>query len=134
MEPKKYVLYADDDIDDKDIMEEVFLTYRDYILLTFPDGAPLLEHLATGKPDGVALVMLDMNMPITNGMQALTAIRQNPFYRSIPVVMFTTSSSPVDKQQATEFGAKVITKPTSIAQLQAVATEMFDYAAEFQKK
>ena len=133
MEQKKYVLYADDDIDDRDIMEEVFLVYPDYVLLTFPDGTPLLEHLSNTKAESISLIILDMNMTIVSGMQALTAIRQDKAYASIPVVMFTTSSSPIDKTQAAVYGAKVITKPTSIKQLQSVAVEMFDYASDYQK-
>src|SRR3982751_3548574 len=43
------------------------------------------------------LILLDINMPIMDGRQTLIAIRNDPSFRDIPVVVFTTSSSKADQ-------------------------------------
>src|SRR5262249_3389408 len=40
------------------------------------------------------LILLDVNMPRLNGLQTLAAIKNDPVLRVIPVIMFSTASSP----------------------------------------
>jgi CheY-like chemotaxis protein len=69
---------------------------------TAHDSVSLLNYLyrrgefrarAPGEP---CLVLLDTRMPIKSGIEALGEIRQDPAFRSLPIVMLTGSSKPRD--------------------------------------
>jgi CheY-like chemotaxis protein len=51
------------------------------------------------------VVMLDLKMPGTTGMEVLQWIRDNPRYRVIPTLVMTSSHQPRDVQQAYHLGA-----------------------------
>lgn len=60
----------------------------------------------------VALVLLDWNMPEMNGMDTLLAIRTDPRYAAIPVMMVTTEGEKKNVVRAIQAGAKhYLTKP-----------------------
>lgn len=61
------------------------------------------------KPD---IVLMDINMPLMDGKQALIAIRQDPALQHIPVIMLTTSSHDRDVFDSYRLGVNAyITKP-----------------------
>jgi CheY-like chemotaxis protein len=69
---------------------------------TAHDSVNLLNYLyrrgiyrdrRAGEP---CLVMLDTRMPIKSGIEALGEIRQDPTFRSLPIVMLTSSNAPSD--------------------------------------
>lgn len=122
----KLVLYADDDSDDRELLDAGFLAHPDYTLLTFTDGQKLLTHLIQSNKN-VCLVVLDVNMPKLNGMETLAAIRKDSELTQLPVVMFTTSNNPADKLHAADLQAIVITKATSEQQQKALLVQMLDY-------
>ncbi len=75
------------------------------------NGVELLDALAAVEllP---ALVLLDLNMPVMGGLEALALIRKEPKYDSLPVVILTTSNQTIDQQRALELGANgFVTKP-----------------------
>lgn len=71
------------------------------------------------KPD---LILLDINIPIYNGLEVLQQIKTDEELKKIPVIMLTTSSSPKDVDQA--YGShcnSYVKKPLEIAEfLQAI--------------
>ncbi|WP_266365920.1 response regulator [Tellurirhabdus rosea] len=109
---------ADDDEDDRFLVKSVFDTnWQDCEVVFAVDGADLLERLdqSDRRP---ALILLDLNMPRMDGFAALRHIRANPAYRSIPVIIFTTSSAPEHIMLAYELGANsFLTKPSSFSGL-----------------
>jgi CheY-like chemotaxis protein len=62
---------------------------------TAADGDQAIAHLrgAQPRPD---LILLDLNMPRRNGREVLREIKADPSLRTIPVIIFSTSSSPSD--------------------------------------
>jgi CheY-like chemotaxis protein len=58
-----------------------------YRVLTAPNGRAALDRLAESRPD---LVISDFMMPIMNGAGLLAAIRGDPAWRDIPVVMMSS--------------------------------------------
>lgn len=89
------------------------------------DGMELLDYLRSQGRYGdsaayprPALVLLDLNMPRKNGLDALQEIRQDPGLRSLPVVIFTTSKSEEDIQLCYQAGANsFISKPPEFQRL-----------------
>jgi two-component system, response regulator len=69
-----------------------------------------------------ALVLLDLNLPGTDGREVLEAIKNNPDLRDIPVIILTTSSDINDIDQCYKEGANsYLTKPINFnAYIEAV--------------
>lgn len=131
--PKHLVLYADDDKDDIALVEEAFSTAADNIeLITASDGAAALSYLnnlSQFDPDP-CLIILDVNMPRLNGKETLQRIRQMDRFNKIPVVLFTTSSLPVDKTFAEKYNAGFVSKPLNTAQMQRITDQFIEHCTD----
>lgn len=110
-----YFLYADDDPDDQEFFRsmvgdldanlEVVLVNNGLELLQF------LNNLAEGERLPCCIV-LDINMPIWDGIRTLKALKVEERLRNLPVIMFTTSRSLRDNELCLKLGAQAfITKP-----------------------
>ena len=82
------------------------------------DGQELLDYLhGQGAHEGRVvsddfIVLLDINMPRIDGIEALRQIKANPDTRAIPVIMLTTTDDPREIDRCYELGCNVyITKP-----------------------
>lgn len=74
------------------------------------------------------IILLDINMPEVGGLEVLEALRKNPTYRAIPVVMLTTSGHERDVLESYDRGANsFITKPVSVDGMLSVAQEFQSY-------
>ena len=120
------VLMADDDSDDRFVMEHAFKELgKDAELRFVEDGKELMEYLhRSGKYTDPALsprpslILLDLNMPKKDGRQALMEIKTVQDLRKIPVVVWTTSYLEEDKIQCRKAGAdSFITKPMDYTEL-----------------
>ena len=125
MSSKKHsILYAEDDLDDLFMVKQAFESYNNEIEIVHAyngfDAIQFLNHLKEQK-QLPCLVILDINMPGMDGREALIRIKQSEHYKNIPVVMFTTSSSELDKNFARKWGADFITKPLVFSELQELA-------------
>ncbi len=61
------------------------------------------------------VILLDLNMPGTDGFEVLSEIKQDKELRRIPVVVLTTSSNPFDVQRSYDGGASsYIQKPVDL--------------------
>lgn len=78
-----------------------FLEDQGYEVVEAYDGREALEMVEQEKPD---LVLLDVIMPIMDGWQTLTALRQKPEYRDLPVVMLTGLEEPQHMMESYDRG------------------------------
>lgn len=114
------IIIVDDDLDDREILRDAFLmSAEDAQFLLLENGDQLLEYLSAIPASATpSLIMLDLNMPGIDGRETLRAIKLNKHLPHLPVVVFTTSSSPKDKQIAYEAGASCfVTKPDTFNKL-----------------
>ena len=116
------ILMADDDPDDRMMAEQAFHLYRLKNGVFFvEDGQELMDYLHhQGKYADAAqfplpdLILLDLNMPLKDGREALTEIKMDPALRRIPVVILTTSQAEEDILRSYDLGANAyITKPVT---------------------
>ena len=130
------ILMADDDDDDR-------LLTRDAVaeaglggdLHFVQNGEELLDYLChRGKyePPNAAprpgLILLDLNMPLKDGREALREIRADPELRRIPVVVLTTSQADTDIGAIYELGANsFISKPFQFEALVGVMKMLGQY-------
>ncbi|MDB5255361.1 MAG: response regulator receiver protein [Chitinophagaceae bacterium] len=117
------VFLADDDADDRAMFEEVIHEVDPTIQLTCAeDGKILLTMLQSGKYPLPQLLFLDLNMPNKNGKECLEEIRNSDRLKDIPVIIYSTSSSPKDIDDAFEKGANLyVRKPSSFQELRFIA-------------
>jgi CheY-like chemotaxis protein len=107
---EKYIVYVDDDEDDRMILEESFQSVSQYAFFTFEDGQSLLSFLEN-QERLPCLTILDINMPKMSGIDILKAIRESERYKALTVVMFSTSANPADKALCEQLNARIVTKP-----------------------
>ena len=129
----KLVLYADDDLDDKNWVSEASKAAESLLELKFvSNGRDVLRYL--DSMDGKAypsLIVLDLNMPELDGRQTLKALKAHSAYNRIPVAVVTTSSSKIDQEVCKRLGASLyLTKPNSYTEWQDVVRKLEPVAAE----
>lgn len=129
------VLLADDDADDRDLVEAAMQEgCIPTDLKTVRDGEELMDYLLRRPPFDLAsaprpgLILLDLAMPRKDGRQALAEIKQHPDLRAIPVVVMTTSSDGEDVCGSYDLGASsYVTKPASFSGLVATMAALSHY-------
>lgn len=137
MSVKNIVLYADDDIDDINLVREAFFNYSpDIELITVADGLEALSFLKNLSVEDIApcLIILDINMPRMDGKEALIKIRQMKRFENIPSILFTTSSQGRDKDFAEKYNAGFLTKPIEYTQMDLIANKFIQHCADQNNK
>jgi two-component system KDP operon response regulator KdpE len=90
------------------------LTAEGYEVVEAGNGQEALEAIRDERP---ALVLLDMNMPVMDGLEACRAIRAGS---DLPIIMLTVHSAEKDKVCALDAGADdYVVKPFGIQELLA---------------
>lgn len=102
--------------DEKDIVNalKIYLEMDGHLVLTASNGKEALEIVRNQK---VHLVLMDIMMPVMDGITAMTRIRQ---ISNVPVIMLTAKSEDTDKILGLTAGADdYVTKPFNPVELQA---------------
>ena len=98
------ILYVDDDPEDIEIFEEaVKETDTSIKCLVAKNGKQAMEILQAGSiPD---LIFLDINMPVINGKSVLLEIRKDKKFKTIPIVMYSTTMNSKEIEEYKKIGA-----------------------------
>ena len=131
--PKNIVLYADDDSDDLELVQDSFSLYSKNVeVVTMRDGSQALSDLNRLSDDDPlpCLIILDINMPVINGKEVLKNLRDLPRFETVPVVLFTTSSLPQDEKFAKKYNAGFVTKPLDVSQMEVITELFIDHCAD----
>lgn len=126
------ILWADDDTDDLMIMREVLESLGShYDLVEVGNGREVLAYLEESKASGQlpCLIVLDINMPVMNGKEALAQIKSDRVLATVPVAMFTTSSSERDRAFCRTYDVQMFTKPPSFSILKGMVHELVGLCA-----
>ena len=93
-----------------------------YTVMEAGDGKEALAKLAGSKAD---MVITDLNMPNMNGIELIKALRANPAYKFVPIILLTTESQDSKKQEGKAAGATGwIVKPFKPEQLLSVVKKV----------
>ena len=104
------------------------LTQAGFVVVEAKDGQDALEKLATETD--IAMVVSDVNMPRMSGLELLEAMRKDPRFTALPVVMLTTEGQPELVNKAKSLGAKGwIVKPFKPELIIAAAKKITAQAA-----
>ncbi len=81
------------------------------------------------------LVLLDINLPIKNGLEVLAAIRSHEKTKNLPVIMLTTSSSSTDQEASLRLKANLfISKPIDMTRYEQVVDLIENFWMNFNKQ
>ena len=133
------ILMADDDPDDRKLTQDAFDEAKlSNQLLFVEDGVELLDYLhRRGKFSDPAssprpgIILLDLNMPRKDGREALKELKADPRFKTIRVIIMTTSKAEEDIVRSYNLSAaSYITKPVTFDALVEVIRTLGKYWLE----
>ena len=116
----KFILLGEDDIDDEELLKELFSSVDGSFSLTFiNNGKQVIEHLHSLADNQLpCLILLDYNMPGLNGADILNVLKTQPRYAGIPKIIWSTSQTDTYRKKCLESGADdYIIKPSRVNEL-----------------
>ena len=132
---KNFILVADDDADDRFLIQTAFKEngYDDKIEFV-ENGVELLKFLndisQNSSRESVfpGFILLDLNMPKKSGREVLQEIKQHPVFKTIPVIVYTTTKNESEIKRCYELGANTyIVKPARFEALLKVVEGIRSY-------
>ena len=105
--------------DEEDIRELISINLKKagYKVKEYEDADIFLKAISKSTPD---LIILDLMMPGTDGIEACKILKRDDRYAKIPVIMVTAKAEEIDKIVGLEIGADdYLTKPFSPKELAA---------------
>ncbi len=103
-------------VDDEPMVRETLgqvLSDEGYVVDLAVDGESALERVHAARPDAI---LLDLMMPGMNGRQFLQALRDEPAYASVPVLIMTAVHG-LEVNLATLGASEVVEKPFNVDEL-----------------
>jgi CheY-like chemotaxis protein len=115
------ILYVEDN-DDNIYMLERRLTRAGFAVSIARDGAEGTAMATAGQPD---LILMDMGLPVVDGLEATRRLKAAPETRHIPVIALTANAMIGDRERAMEagcddFDTKPVDLPRLLAKIQAL--------------
>ena len=99
---KQQILIVDDAVMNRMMLAEIL--GKDYRILEAENGRECLEKMRVHAGD-IALVLLDINMPVMTGFEVLKAMNANHSIEDVPVIMISSEDSEEAIRKAYELGA-----------------------------
>ncbi len=124
------ILHIDDDADDQQLLRIAINSIDgDSEIIEAGDGAEGIAQLniMKEKNDLPCLIVLDINMPKINGRDACLQIKKDTVLAHIPMIIFSTSNSKLNKLFFEDKNVEYITKPTDFDVLVSIATKMLGH-------
>jgi CheY-like chemotaxis protein len=121
----KVVLLVEDDEDNRDLVSFVLARSRlDVELLTAENGQEAIDKAFERPPD---LILMDMQMPVMDGWQAVPKLKADGRTKNIPIIAFTAQAKAEDKARTIEIGcAEHYSKPMDPEELLALIRRYVD--------
>ena len=130
------ILLAEDDHDDRYLIGEALdESGFDNQLFIVSNGEELLDYLKNRgayadkeKYPRPGVILLDLNMPLMDGREALTEIKKEPALKKIPIIVLTTSKADEDINETYGLGITgFITKPMAFSELVEIMKSVGNY-------
>lgn len=126
------IVMADDDPDDRELTRKALNAASvAFDFHAVGNGEELLDYLrrdrrtAADRPD---LILLDLNMPVMDGREALAEIKKDAELRRIPIIVLTTSDADTDIEHSYNLGANsYLTKPGTFKELVQMFKQVEQY-------
>ena len=106
-EEKKTVLVVDDDAGVVKVVEGL-LVDKGFEVLTSYDGLDAMVQVKSHRP---CLIVLDIMMPELNGYDVCHALKFDPLYKEIPILLLTSRDQEIDPRIGQMMGIHYLQKP-----------------------
>jgi CheY-like chemotaxis protein len=130
---KSIVLYADDDMDDLELVVDAFARFSQNVeVLTYTSAVQALAYLNNlpASSPSPCLIIFDINMPLLNGKDALMQLRLIDRFDDVPVILFSTSSLDHDRTFAKKYDAGFISKPIDLQQMEKITSQFIEHCSD----
>ncbi len=115
------ILVVDDDIINRRLFKSILDT-EGYETLQAPDGGTALRLAKESKPD---LIILDIQMPVMDGISAFALLQEEPSTRHIPVIALTSYAMEGDRKKLLSLGfTEHMAKPIELKKFTAVVKNL----------
>lgn len=127
------VLLIEDDMGDVELTQSALSKSKLKINLHVAnDGEEALAYLRRegqyAKATRPNLILLDLNLPGFSGLEILSTIKSDNYFKSIPVVILTTSDANTDILKSYELGANCyVTKPIGLKEFVKIVNSIEDF-------
>ncbi|MFC1620933.1 response regulator [Candidatus Omnitrophota bacterium] len=98
---KKKILVVDDELDFLTIVKLNLERTGKYEVLTLSDPKEILSKVGSFRPD---VILLDLVMPGIGGIEVCDMLNQDPFGKTIPIIIFSALDRDEDKNRAYKKG------------------------------
>ncbi|HET7228775.1 MAG TPA: response regulator [Longimicrobium sp.] len=123
----KTILLVEDNADNQEIYRTILAHYGYRVLQAF-DGGSGVEMARSHRPD---LVLMDLTMPVIDGVEATRMLKADPETAVIPVVALTACTQPEDFAAAQAAGcAAFLTKPVTPGHVAAEVRRILENSGE----
>lgn len=121
-----HIVLADDDEEDRDIFIEVINEVAPQVTVSTARNGRELMDMLTGMDTAPDIIFLDLNMPLKNGQECLVDIRSNAKFKTVPVIIYSTSRSREHIDDTFLKGANFyFPKPDSFGDLKTMVSRIF---------
>ena len=126
------ILIVDDNADDIVLLEEAIESIgREIKCDSFPNGIEAIDYIekrALSNSPLPDLVIMDINMPLMTGIEAVAAMRKNHSSNSLPVTILTSSDRNEDIDASYASGANIcLRKPDDFRDLEQTLTGLIQF-------
>ncbi len=94
-------------VDDSKLIHQMYRLilnrYRDCKIIDAMNGLEAFDILS--RENGIELILLDINMPVMNGVQFMEKLKKDGLYKDIPIVVISTEGKEEDTVRAMQLGA-----------------------------
>lgn len=118
-------------VDDSELIHKLQGLVARRLGLTLSHAYNGLEGLALARKKKFRAILLDLNMPVLDGLSFLETLRKEEMGEPVPVVVVSTESDDEDIERALERGATAyVKKPFTYEQISAVLERILGVAAK----
>lgn len=133
---QRNIIMIDDDLDDQYLYGDIFKSIDPHLNISFKDSAEsFFEEYAEDKdlcefiPD---MIILDLNLPKYTGLQIYVFIKENKWLKNVPVIILTTSASPMDIDDCRKQGLySYFIKPMDYEETKSMIKGIYQYWFQF---
>lgn len=94
-------------VDDSKLIHQMYRLilnrYKDCKIIDAMNGLEAFDILS--RENGIELILLDINMPVMNGVQFMEKLKKDGLYKDIPIVVISTEGKEEDTVRAMQLGA-----------------------------
>ena len=110
----KTILVAEDN--DSNYILMTYILKRSYQFLRAKNGQEAVDMVENG---GIDLVLMDIKMPVMDGLELTQQLKNDPNYQHLPIILLTAKTQEENRAEALQLGAdSYVTKPFKMSDLE----------------